>query len=157
MTHDADGGWTLATLKEHYDQRFLETDKAVHTAMISYEKAVSAALLTVEKATEVLRATTGEWQRNANEWRDAMDDREKTFATNAQTDREFRALREKLESELDRIRDSLEELRLRQAETATATLTRDDGSKKFGTYLIAGVTILVATVAAATSVLVAVN
>jgi len=47
---DADTQWTVETLKEMVDQRFLDNQKAVDTALLAQEKAVNAALLAAKEA-----------------------------------------------------------------------------------------------------------
>lgn len=54
-------------------------EKAVTTALASAEKAVSAALAAQEKATDKYEREVERWRANSNEWRDAMDDRERRF------------------------------------------------------------------------------
>jgi len=58
------------TLREYVEQRFEAQDKAVQAALVSAEKAV------LKKEEEVER-----WRANANEWRGAMNDRERDFLT----------------------------------------------------------------------------
>lgn len=53
---------------ERYDQRFE-----------AQEKAIIAALRTVTEANSKFETQEAEWRRNANEWRDAMGDRENEF------------------------------------------------------------------------------
>lgn len=60
-----------------YIQRFDQGDKAVAAALVAQEKAVSAALAAAEKAVYVAEQNADKWRNNANEWRGAMDDREK--------------------------------------------------------------------------------
>jgi hypothetical protein len=58
------------TLKEHFEAILSERDKAISAALASQEKAA-----TINKD-EVQR-----WRDNANEWRGAMNDRERDFLT----------------------------------------------------------------------------
>jgi len=57
-------------LKEHFEDILAEKDKALSAALASAEKAV------LKKEEEVER-----WRNNANEWRGAMNDRERDFLT----------------------------------------------------------------------------
>jgi hypothetical protein len=66
-------GWTVETLKEHFDQRFLDQQTAVNAALVSAEKAVTKA-----------EVNGAEWRASSNEWRGAMTDRELKFATQEQ-------------------------------------------------------------------------
>lgn len=62
--------WTVDTLKEHVEKILVEKDKAINLALAAAKEAVSVAEANAEK-----------WRDNANEWRGAMTDREKNFAT----------------------------------------------------------------------------
>ena len=95
------GGWTVETLRHHilslidahdrrYEERFAARDKAVTEALAAAEKAVNAALSASDKAVNAAMAATDKatvvaeindekWRKNANEWRGAMDDRERNF------------------------------------------------------------------------------
>ena len=93
--------WTVETLRLHilslmeahdrrYEERFASRDKAVTEALAAAEKAVNAALSAADKAVAAAMAATSKattiaetndekWRANANEWRKAMDDRERNF------------------------------------------------------------------------------
>jgi hypothetical protein len=79
--------WNVETLKAHFDQRLLDSDKAVTAALAAAEKAVGKAETNAEK-----------WRENANEWRAAMMDREARFASRTEVDTEFRNIRQELAS-----------------------------------------------------------
>ena len=70
-------GWTLNTLKQLMDER------DVRYAQVSEakEKAVAAALAAAQKAVEVAERNAEKWRDNANEWRQAMDDKDRNFVT----------------------------------------------------------------------------
>lgn len=42
--------WDIESLKQHYDQRFSDSDKAVQAALVAQEKAVAAALAATKEA-----------------------------------------------------------------------------------------------------------
>lgn len=90
--------WTVITLKQHFDQRLLDQDKAVQAALAAAEKAVAAALAAAEKAREQAAEEAKAWRENANEWRQAMNDREQRFSQRPETDGELRAIRAQIES-----------------------------------------------------------
>jgi hypothetical protein len=73
------------TLKEHFEKILSEKDKAINIALAAAKEAVLVAETNSEK-----------WRSNANEWRGAMTDREKTFATKA----ELQAYKENTEKAL---------------------------------------------------------
>jgi hypothetical protein len=79
---------TVVSLNEHYAQiiamlrghlgELRQADSvATVTALASAEKAVAAALAAAEKATLVAEQTNKEWRAGANEWRNALADRER--------------------------------------------------------------------------------
>ena len=47
-------GWTVATLKQHYDQRLLDIDKALQAALAAAERASAKTELAGEKRFELL-------------------------------------------------------------------------------------------------------
>lgn len=67
--------WTVETLKEHFEGILAEKDKAINIALAAAKEAVLVAESNAEK-----------WRSNANEWRGAMSDREKTFVSRAEFD-----------------------------------------------------------------------
>ena len=82
--------WTVDMLKEHvvniialndkrYEERYIGQVQAVNAALAAQEKAVNAALAAAEKAVNVAETNASEWRRGANEWRQAMQDREAKF------------------------------------------------------------------------------
>lgn len=92
-TEKAVSGWSVDTLKAHYDQRFIDNEKAISAALASAEKAVSAALVAAEKAVEKAETNAEKWRANANEWRQAMNDREGKFANSQQMETEIKNIR----------------------------------------------------------------
>jgi hypothetical protein len=73
----------LTTLVNERDRRYTERssqqDKAVVDALAAAEKAVNAALVAADKAVEKEQLNAEKWRNNANEWRQAMNDRETRF------------------------------------------------------------------------------
>lgn len=57
--------WTVDTLKEHFDQRLADMDKAVLAA----------------------REESKEWKAQSNEWRATMNDKDERFALKTETGR----------------------------------------------------------------------
>lgn len=96
--------WTVDMLKEHvlsmislndkrYEERFIGQVQAVKDALAAQEKAVNAALVAAEKAVLVAETNASEWRKGANEWRQAMTDREIKFVSAA----EFSLLKERID------------------------------------------------------------
>ena len=99
-----DGEWTPGLVLKHfteilnsydvrYQERFAAQEKAVKDALAAQEKAVNAALAASEKAVLVAETNAAQWRAGANEWRAAMTDRERNFATQA----EFLMMKERID------------------------------------------------------------
>jgi hypothetical protein len=89
-------GWTVETIKAHFDQRFIDSEKAVGAALAAAEKAVNTAFASAEKAVEKSEMNADKWRASANEWRDAMNDREVKFASRTEVATEFDGLNKAL-------------------------------------------------------------
>jgi hypothetical protein len=63
--------WTIDSLKEHFEQRLLDQEKAIQKEEDNAEK----------------------WRQSANEWRQSMLDREVKFAQRAEVETELKAIR----------------------------------------------------------------
>ena len=68
-------------LKYHFSRLLEEMDKRYEQRFRGQECATNSALASAQLAVDKAEANTREWQRNSNEWRAAMSDREKTFAS----------------------------------------------------------------------------
>lgn len=90
MSDDSHQDWTAKLALEHalalleandkrYEERFAAQEKAVKDALAAQEKAVNAALAASEKAVSVAETNAERWRAGANEWRAAMNDRERNF------------------------------------------------------------------------------
>jgi hypothetical protein len=77
--------------------RFEESGKAVSAALAAQQRETAAAFVSSEKAITKAEANALRWQENANEWRGAMQDREKTFANGAETTKEFISIRAEIQ------------------------------------------------------------
>ena len=101
------------SLQEHFEKILVEKDKAIALALASAKEAVAVAEVNAEK-----------WRDNANEWRGAMSDREKTFATNKD-----------IISLADRM-DTMEK-------TLIAILSEKKGIKDFWGWIVGGASFLI--------------
>jgi hypothetical protein len=74
-------GWTIETLLVHFTAQLEASNKlnAQHFAL--QEQAVKAALASQKALSDLASDYLRAWQSSANEWRGAMTDREKNFAT----------------------------------------------------------------------------
>ncbi len=66
-------------LRAYVDAMFAEKEKALQAALIAQEKAVAAALEAADKAVTKAEANAEKWRENANEWRGAMNDRDRAL------------------------------------------------------------------------------
>lgn len=67
------------SLKEHFDRVIEELDKRHCKAMESHVAAVSLAFDAAKEAVAKAEENAERWRLNANEWRGAMTDRERSF------------------------------------------------------------------------------
>jgi hypothetical protein len=67
LTDETD--WTIPALKQHFE-----------ALRVADAAAIAAALAAAEKAVNVAEVNAERWRNSANEWRAAMDDRERRFA-----------------------------------------------------------------------------
>lgn len=77
MEKSPDHGWTLETLKALMDER----DRRYGEIAQANEKATQIALSSAEKAVLVAERNAEKWRDNANEWRQAMNDKDRSFVT----------------------------------------------------------------------------
>ena len=106
--HVPSGGWTLTTLADHllstvsallgemdkrYEQRFRAQEKATDTAFLAQEKAIQAALAAAKEA--VSKAETAVEKRfdNTNEWRNAMNDRDRNQMPRIEIEQRFDSIK----------------------------------------------------------------
>jgi hypothetical protein len=75
MPHDTDNGWTLTSLRALCDER----DRRYGELAAAQARAVDAALTAAKEAVAASDRNVEKWQAAANEWRGAMQDREREF------------------------------------------------------------------------------
>jgi len=66
-------------LKTYFEALLAEQDKRYEQRFLAQQEAMDAAFASSEKAIAVAEANSEKWRANANEWRKAMDDRERNF------------------------------------------------------------------------------
>ncbi len=99
--------WTLEALRLHFKQVIEDQDKrvsqlaaaqdkAVQAALIAQKEAVQAALAAADKAVTKAEAAAQDWRVSANEWRAAMNDRERTFVPRTEHEQAIRTIKESL-------------------------------------------------------------
>jgi len=85
ITPERPSSWTLETLYVHFIALMDERDKAIKAALASSDIAVNKAEYNSEK-----------WRDSANEWRQAMDDREIKFLPRTEYTAAHQALTERI-------------------------------------------------------------
>lgn len=73
-------GWTIETVLDHLLALRGADSKAVEAALAAAQQAVVTAMASQEKAINVAEVTNMRWREAANEWRGAMDDRDRASA-----------------------------------------------------------------------------
>lgn len=113
-------GWSVDTLKEYADrridqserllteadsaselrneQRFTAQQQAIKDALISQKEAVASALVAAEKAVLVAENNAEKWRAAANEWRGAMNDRERNLMPRSEAEQSTKSNAEKIDA-----------------------------------------------------------
>ena len=79
ITIVSDSGWTIDTLKVHFDQRFEAADGATKLALDAAKEAVGAALIAAEKAVDKQEIADDKRFHVQNEFRDQLKDQADTL------------------------------------------------------------------------------
>ena len=88
--------WTVESLYEHINTLLVEQDRRYTERFTSAEAALLAALASADKATEKAEANAEKWRENANEWRGAMTDRERTLMSRVEAEAHIKAISERV-------------------------------------------------------------
>ena len=75
----ADSCWNVESLYRHFASLIETANRSTDQRFIDQEKAVKAALASAETAVNKAEYNSEKWRDSANEWRQAMDDREVKF------------------------------------------------------------------------------
>lgn len=79
QTANDPSGWSTDTLKDYFERLVHDADRRYEQRFVAQEKAVEAALEASALATSKAEQDNQRWRDAANEWRDAMNDREVRF------------------------------------------------------------------------------
>ncbi len=90
------------------------------------------------RAQELAAAEVERWRAHANEWRGAMNDRERALMPRALSDQQFAAVSERIADLLPRFEARLEPL-LHDLETLKLSESRDRGSQAMAMSIFAGI------------------
>ncbi len=72
--------------------------QAVKDALVAQEKAVNAALAAADKAVTAAEVNAEKWRGQANEWRGAMNDRERDLMPRLEAQQRFTSIEEKIDA-----------------------------------------------------------
>jgi hypothetical protein len=75
-----DEDWTVVALKTYFEQRFIDSQRAVDAALASAEKAVTAALSASEKAVDKAEKASGDRMEAHNQLQKKLDLQAQTLA-----------------------------------------------------------------------------
>jgi hypothetical protein len=70
-------GWTIETVKEYFEKLLIEKDKYWHGILTEKDKAINIALAAAKEAVGVAEKNAEKWRDQANEWRNAMNDKDR--------------------------------------------------------------------------------
>lgn len=105
-TDEQPSGWSVDTLKQHFDQRFRDQEKAVDAAVQASDKATSVAMTAEQRAVAKAEASTEKRFESVNEFRQTLTDQATTFMPRAEAQVINQALAEKIDilaAKLDKI------------------------------------------------------
>lgn len=85
QTNRPQSGWTPETLLAHFTQRLEDLDKRHEQSLVA-----------LERATDLAKANLTAWQLHANEWREAMKDREAHFMQRQEALQMLKGMEEKI-------------------------------------------------------------
>ncbi len=74
-------GWTVDTLKAYVERLFDEHDRRYEQRFEAQKKALEDALASATRAVDKAEDIAEKWRSNANEWRAAMSDKDKSYLT----------------------------------------------------------------------------
>lgn len=96
-TESRPSGWSVDTLKEHFDQRFRDQEKAVAAAVAASDKATSVAMTAEQRAVAKAEASTEKRFESVNEFRQTLTDQAATFMPRAEANVVNQALADKID------------------------------------------------------------
>jgi hypothetical protein len=120
-TEDNVPGWTVDTLRAHILALLAERDLRYEQRFDAQERAGELALAAQAEATKVQEITAQRWRDQANEWREAMNDRERMFMPRHEAERIVNTNTERIgtmaatiSARIDVVADQIDKLEKRQ-------------------------------------------
>ncbi len=97
----------IADFRAHVDVRFNEADKRYEQRFAAQQEAMRSALAAANTASDKEETNAALWRSSANEWREAMNDRERQFLPRAEAAQIVKAIEERI-ADLKEYRDKSE-------------------------------------------------
>ncbi len=91
----------------HVDEMAAERDLRYQQRFEAAERAVKAALEAADKAVGKAEITADKWRENANEWRGAMNDRERSLMPRSEAETLVSSLRKETEQQIAALSDKI--------------------------------------------------
>lgn len=88
------------SVKEYFEKILSEKDKYYERVFTEKDKALNAALSTAKEAVAVAERNAEKWRDNANEWRGAMNDKDKNLMQKS----EFYTFKDGYEKQMDELK-----------------------------------------------------
>ena len=121
-------GWTVETLRLHLEALIASNDTRYEQRFLAQQQALADALNAVKEAVAARAVNDERWRLNANEWRDAMDDREQTFQAKALADQQYKDLSQRIidagtrrDAQNEQLRKEIEALKLNESKHIGST------------------------------------
>lgn len=94
----ADGGWTVDTLKEFIEQRFVDQERFNSAAVAALEKSIQVALTAAQQAVNKAEAATEKRFDSVNEFRATLADQTGTLMPRAEAEIRLKTLTDRLDA-----------------------------------------------------------
>lgn len=88
----------IAESDRRYEQRFRAQETAIASALLAQEKAVAAALTAVKEATDRFAEAFETRMANTNEWRQTVENKDRTLMPRSEAEAVANGIKEKLET-----------------------------------------------------------
>jgi hypothetical protein len=141
-------GWTLDSLKAHYDTLLTEKDLRYEQRFQAQQLGIRDALASAERAVSKADAATEKRFDGQNEFRDQLRDQAATFMPRAEYDRAHNDLVERVDQMRGAFTDRLAQLDLAVRTGTVGTEQRRAGSDAAWAYVVGGVGVAVGVVGA---------
>lgn len=129
--------WTMETLYVHLTALIASNDARYLERFISMDARFHAALEANRQALYITAESAEKWRMAANEWRGAMDDRERGLMPRSLAEQHYNTLNDKIGDLLTRIEGTIEPLR-KDIQTIREQQSQQRGSATTAAAIFAG-------------------